>query len=102
MAVISAAAQVLPNTVPLNFTNASNIMGGTTQVKPVATGIFALLAGDFNQDGAITLADFNGFVAQTATNTYNTGDFNLDGSVTLPDFQILQPNLQKMAMFQVR
>ncbi|HRI27808.1 MAG TPA: hypothetical protein PK239_11215 [Chitinophagales bacterium] len=102
MAVISAAVQVLPNTVPLNFTNASNIMGGTTQVKPVAPGIFALLAGDFNQDGVITLADFNGFVAQTATNTYNTGDFNLDGSVTLPDFQILQPNLQKMAMFQVR
>ncbi len=102
LAVISETTHALPNSLPLNFTNASNIMGGLQQGTMVAAGIFALSAGDFNEDGVITIADFNGFTLQTIPNFYNNGDFNLDATISVVDFELLQPNLQKMAVFQVR
>ncbi len=102
LAVISETTHALPNTSPLNFTNESNIMGGLQQGTMVAAGIFALSAGDFNEDGVITIADFNGFALQTSPNFYNNSDFNCDGTISIADFEILQPNLQKIAMFQVR
>ncbi|OWY21748.1 hypothetical protein C7N43_06425 [Sphingobacteriales bacterium UPWRP_1] len=102
LAVLSATAVALPNDNILNFTQTANIMGGATQVVSVTPAVFALAAGDVNHDGVITLADYNSFAAQTPTVAYNSSDVNLDGTVSNADFELLRPNLQKLAVSQVR
>lgn len=102
LAVLSASAIVLPNANSLDFTNASNVMGGTAQLSSITTGKYGLIAGDYNHNGIISIADYNGYVNDIGVNQYRFGDFNLNGNVTVADFNLLRPNLSRIAVPQVR
>jgi len=62
--------------------------GGAGVQAEVASGVFALIGGDYNQDGQVTTADFTAFNnALVAGQTgYRLADVTADGQVTTTDF----------------
>jgi hypothetical protein len=73
------------------------------QLVAVAPNTFALLAGDGNGDGVITVVDFNAYAQQAATiNQYLTSDFTMDGNVTVADFNLYQPNASSIGVSAIR
>lgn len=62
--------------------------GGASEVEP---GVFALAAGDANQDWQVTAPDFNSYLSLTLVGEVGYGvasDYNLDGQVTASDFNL--------------
>ena len=82
------------DTVSYNFTIAASQAFADNQ-KEVATGIFAIMVGDINQDGVVDLSDLvymdndltNGTVAYVVT------DLNGDGVVDLSDLVTIDENI---------
>ncbi len=103
LAVISNAA-VLGNANTMHdFTNPATVRGGTTQLSNLGNGSYGLLAGDYNSDGIISVADFNGYVTNLAAiNQYLDSDFNLDRVITVSDYNTYIPNASKIGVFTVR
>lgn len=102
LAVLSANAVQLPNASAYDFTVVANV-AGTGQVAEVATGIFACLAGDFDSNGTLSVADFNLYTTQTALiNMYVDSDTNLDKNVTVADFNYYLPNSSVIGVAQIR
>ena len=87
------------DTVSYNFTIAASQAFADNQ-KEVATGIFAIMVGDINQDGVVDLSDLvymdndltNGTVAYVVT------DLNGDGVVDLSDLVIIDGNITNGAV----
>lgn len=103
LAVLSQHTVSLPNTETYDFTTESNVWGGVDQLSDVGNGNYALIAGDWNSDGIITVGDFNGYVLETAlSNQYIDADFNLDGFVTVDDFNLYVPNASTIGTAVVR
>ncbi len=94
LAIVSENTINFPQSESYDFTQQSNVLLGSTQLVDMEDGYFALLAGDFNADGVITVADLNGYLAASSSiNTYNAADFNLDDTVTVSDFNTYKSNL---------
>jgi choice-of-anchor B domain-containing protein len=78
-------------TTTLNFTNNSVTLYGTNPLKSVASGIFAMYAGDANRDGVINATDRNLFWREQNGLPFDyptsSADFNLDGNVNNTDRQ---------------
>lgn len=103
MAVISQTSVSIPNAANPFLFNAANVNNGATQLKNVGDGNYALKAGDYNADGVIIVADFNGYLSNmSSTNQYVAGDFNGDGNVTTADFNIYLLNASTIGMPQIR
>ena len=105
LAIMSSVAVTLGNTAvtAYDFSIEANVLGGEPQVAEVDTDVFAMLAGDFESGGTITVADFNLFNSQaSAINSFVDGDANLDGNVTVIDFNLFQPNSSAIGVQQVR
>jgi len=107
IAIMSNTPINLPNSSMLNLLNPDNVRGNTTQLKVVSTTplVHAMLAGDYNADGANTVADFNRFNSdkmQGTVHVYSSGDGNLNGHITTNDFNVYVSNQSKMGIMQVR
>ena len=101
--IISNSTMSVNNTVIHDFTNVENIMDGNNQVKEVATGIFAMSAGDVNGDGVITVIDFNLYkVNASFLGQYLSSDINLDAAVTVTDFNLYKPNASLIGVGYIR
>lgn len=107
--VISANAVQLPLLTTYSFAVAANIEGGTSQVRNVATSglpLYALIAGDFNANGVITIADYNKFTTQLNSsqtiNMYNDADATFDGNVLVNDFNAYYANFSVIGVPAVR
>lgn len=93
LAVVSAVPLMGNANTLHDFTDSAIIQGGTTQLADLGDGNYALLAGDNNSDGLISVSDFNAYIADSgALNMYLDSDFNLDGVVSVSDFNIYLPN----------
>lgn len=63
---------------------------GRPSAGPDVTLDFAFLAGDADEDGAVTIADFSVMAARfNLPGTFSEGDFNYNGTVEIGDFSIL-------------
>lgn len=102
LAVLSVSAIALPNTTSLDFRNSVNVLGGNAQLTAITATQYGLVAGDYNHNGIISVADYNGYNGNIGVNQYRFADFNLNGNVTIADFNLLRPNLSRMAVPQVR
>ena len=103
LAVMSSVPVTLPNFALYDFTLPTNVMGGSAQLAALGSGLFGLPAGDMNANGIISVADFNIYMQQSSfTNNYLNADLNLDKNVTIADFNLLQPNLSRIGVLQVR
>ncbi len=103
LAVMSANAVTLPNTIVHDFTNPNNVMSGTSQLAQVDNGIYALVTGDFDSNGVINLRDYNFYQENIAqTSIYEDCDANLDGIISTQDFNNYQPNASRIGIRQLR
>jgi YVTN family beta-propeller protein len=69
----------------LDFTNNSISLSGTSPLKLVAPGIYALYAGDLNQDGNINATDRSAAWNSRNLTGYNPNDCSLNGTVDATD-----------------
>ncbi len=93
LAVMSAAALPLSKESTLyNFTTAQSQALGTSPMRAVESGVFALPAGDGNKDGGVDALD-KGLIWRLQNGsgwTYEKlGDFNLDGGIDALDINLL-------------
>ncbi len=103
LAIASANFINLPQTTPYNFTDVNNILGSNGQVKIMSGGYAAMIAGDFNSDGIISVYDFNYYTLDSSNvNQYLDSDCNLDGSVTVADFNYYVPNSSAIGVTLIR
>ncbi len=103
LAVLSQNAISLPNTISYDFSNPNNVYGGNTQLKDMGGGNHALLAGDWNSDGTITVVDFNGYFSESSSiSQYLDGDFDLNGQVTVADYNLFRANLSAIGASQIQ
>lgn len=92
--LMSASALTLPLTSPYDFTQLSNIYGGSLQASEVSNGAYALPIGDILGNGIITYQDANLLIGQfTGTTGYYKADCNFDGIVNSSDFSKMASNL---------
>lgn len=104
IATVSAQPTLLPNTLPLDFREPSQVLEGSSQLKKLlATNFYAFYAGDYNGDGVITVADYNSYVVHSSSiNQYLPSDGNLDGQTTVSDFNIYLPNSSFIGNYLIR
>jgi hypothetical protein len=103
LAVLSALPVQVPNASYYSFSEFYNVAGGTEQLAYVGNDSYGLFAGDWDNDGIITVSDFNGFTAEAAIiNQYVSSDFNGDGSVTVTDFNLYRPNASRIGVMPIR
>lgn len=93
LAVMSAAVVSLSKESNLyNFTSAQSQALGSSPMREVESGVFALAAGDGNKDGGVDALD-KGLVWRLQNGsgwTYEKlGDFNLDGGIDALDLNLL-------------
>jgi len=101
--VMSRTAIALPNTVPYDFTSAVNQAEGAGQLVNINGLGFAMILGDVNGDGVMSLLDFNALIGQISLlNQYQSADFNFDGHVLVEDFNRYQKNASAIGVEEVR
>ena len=101
--VLSASLIPFPNIVPYDFTEPSNVSGGLIQLKDLGSGDYGLLAGDFDGNGVVTVADFNLYSTQASLlNIYVLSDCNLDKAVTVADFNHYSGNASAIGVTEIR
>ncbi len=101
--LLSELVYTLPTTVTIDFTRSFWVKGGETQLKLVAANTFAMVVGDFDANGAITVLDYNFYSTETALiNQYLDGDANLDGNVTTLDYNLYSPNASVIGVAEIR
>ena len=103
--VISAMPLSVNNQAPHDFTNPTNVLSGNNQLIETETGngIYAMIAGDINSEGILSVSDFNFYTSEAAQlNGYFDSDLNLDGNVTIGDFNLYLPNSSVIGVTEVR
>nr|HMS53085.1 hypothetical protein [Chitinophagales bacterium] len=102
LAIVSANPVALPNATTVDLSIANNVMGGSAQLKLLGSE-YCMLAGDYDANGTITVADFNGYATESSgINNYFKADFNLDKNVTVADFNLYKPNSSKIGVKPIR
>ncbi len=99
LAVMSAnPIQLSANSQLYDFTNSMNKAYGINPMADLGNGVFAMISGDGDSNGGVTITDRNGvWQAQNGTIGYKKGDFNLNGAVDNLDVNgFWTPNFGKM------
>ena len=101
--IMSSVAVMLPNAVAYDFTSNASQAEGTNQLIDMGTLGFAMILGDVNGDGVMSLMDFNDLLEQTAQlNGYQSADFDFDGHVLIRDFNLYQKNASAIGVVEIR
>ncbi len=103
LGVMSASAVSL-NTDTVTSVNLSDattsVFGGTNSVVDMGNGIWAMISGDFDENGQIQNTDTNALIQLLGVSTYNKADLNMNGQVQNSDINnLLQPNIGKGEQF---
>lgn len=103
LAVVRAADDIAPSISEVGFWLPEQVLGGAGQLYALPNGTYALLAGDFNADGVITVSDHNRLSAELAIiNEYLAADGDLNRAVTTSDFNLLMANSAKIGVAAIR
>lgn len=99
LAIASAIAPSISNSLTIDLSAADNVMGNTGQLAWIATNTYGMAAGDMTANGVVTVADFQVLSSQMAQmNQYLAADNNLDGNVLVQDFNQYQPNAARIGI----
>lgn len=102
LAILGSQSITFPNAQPYDCTIPANV-AGTGQLADLGNGVWGMLAGDFDSNGTITIADFNLYASQASVlNEYADGDANMDKSVTVTDFNLYQANASVIGVSKIR
>ncbi len=103
LAVASTGSPQLPIAGIYDFTQPVNVSGAANQLSALPNGLYALKAGDFDNNGAINYTDFNLYLSDaSAILDYTHLDCNLDGHVTVLDYNLYRKNSSAFAVAEVR
>ncbi len=102
--LITDSTVPLPNLgQPVNFADPGVVMGGSSQLKQINPAIYAMIGGDYNNEGVVTVSDHNAFSENMSNiNVYEAGDGNMDGNITVVDFNIYKDGASTIGVEQVR
>jgi len=81
-----------------DFTWSQSSAYGAAPMKQVATGVYALYAGDANQSGIVSSADANAVFGQLNFAGYSSLDVNLSGIVFTADANVVFGNLNRASL----
>ena len=101
LGIMSAATVALSgsNTVVDLSANSASVLGTTNAVVNM-TGVFALVAGDFDENSQIQNTDINSVILLLGGAGYNKADVDMNGQIQNSDINaILYPNLGKGQQF---
>ncbi len=81
----------------VNLSNAaSSVFGGTNSVVDMSNGLFAMVSGDFDENGQIQNTDTNAIIQLLGVSGYNKADLDMNGQVQNTDINSnLNPNIGK-------
>ncbi len=81
----------------VNLSNAaSSVFGGTNSVVDMSNGLFAMVSGDFDENGQIQNTDTNAVIQLLGVSGYNKADLDMNGQVQNTDINTnLNPNIGK-------
>ncbi|CAL2075753.1 hypothetical protein [Tenacibaculum sp. 190524A02b] len=84
-------------TTSIDFiSNDSSVAGGSNAVVNMGDGVFAMIAGDVDENGQIQNIDTNSITQQLGVSGYNKADLDMNGQVQNSDINnLLNPNLGK-------
>lgn len=101
--ITSTAIVFSPNNDTYNFGASANQTLGTGQTKIMSDGTFALLGGDLDGNGSVTVADLNIYYGELSIlDEYRVSDINMDKIVSVTDFNIFGENAGTIGVDQVR
>jgi len=97
------------NTIALNTSTATtvnlsdattSVFGGSNSVVDMGNGIFAMIAGDFDENGQIQNTDTNSVIQLLGISGYSKADMDMNGQVQNSDINnILNTNIGKGVQF---
>lgn len=80
--------------------SASSVFGGTNSVVDMSNGIFAMVSGDFDENGQIQNIDANAIIQLLGVSGYSKADLDMNGQVQNADINsILNTNIGKGEQF---
>ncbi|CAL2057062.1 M60 family peptidase N-terminal accessory domain-containing protein [Tenacibaculum sp. 190524A05c] len=78
----------------------SNINGGTNAVTTLANGLYALIAGDYDENGQVQNTDINTVISLLGGSGYHKADIDMNGQIQNSDINnLLNPNSGKGQQF---
>jgi len=98
LGILSASAISLSSTSTLLdlSSDPSTVFGDTNAVINMGNGIYALNAGDYDEDGQVLNSDIVAILALSGTSGYSKADANMDGQILNTDVTlIVEPNTGK-------
>ena len=87
--------------VDLDFTNDPTLVeGGENALVEVSDNIFAMIAGDFDENGQIQPSDVNDTTAAIGTSAYSNADMDMNGQIQPADVNnLVNPNVGRGVQF---
>ncbi|CAL2055200.1 hypothetical protein [Tenacibaculum sp. 190524A05c] len=80
--------------------NANLVSGGANALVDMGSGIFAMISGDFDENGQIQNIDTNDVIQLLGVSGYNKADLDMNGQVQNADINnLLNPNIGKGEQF---
>ncbi len=97
LAVMSSQKYYLSSMLPssYDFTYAQSNAFGSNALKQVATGVYAMYAGDANQSGVVNTTDVASVFSQLNVAGYDVRDINLSGIISVADENLVFANLNQ-------
>ena len=99
---IMSANTILLSGTPVSLdlsSNSASVLGTTNAVVDMG-GVFALVAGDFDENGQIQNTDINSVILLLGGSGYNEADIDMNGQIQNSDINtLLYPNLGKGQQF---
>ncbi len=85
-----------------DFSLAIDAAYGQNQLKKLEENVYALYAGDINNDNVITNIDFNTAIQQLTSFNYLSSDVNMDGYVSSQDVELILSNTSAIGINEIR
>lgn len=103
LGIISASATSLntDSSAIVNLSNStSSVFGGTNSLVDMGNGIFAMISGDFDENGQIQNTDTNAVIQLLGISGYSKADLDMNGQIQNADINsILNTNIGKGQQF---
>ncbi len=99
--VTAATVSLSDTTTTVNFTTDSTVtLGGTNAVVEMGNGVFAMLGGDYDENGQIQNSDTSSVILELGASGYSKADMDMNGQIQNSDINnILNPNIGKGKQF---
>ncbi len=97
----SSTVSLSTATIDVDLTaDSTTVSGGTNALVDMGAGIYAMISGDFDENGQIQNIDTNAIIQLLGVSGYNKADLDMNGQVQNADINnLLNPNVGKGEQF---